>query len=915
MKKTLLLLIGISIVIPARAGQGNDVMITETCSEKSLSAAAVVSVTGDELRRTPAANLSEMLRGRVAGLVVAAVSGRPGSAPLITIRGPRSISGSQQPLFVVDGVPVSTGEFNSVNPADVERVDVLKDGASEALWGVKGANGVIVVTTRRGAQGVTVTLDAEVGVEKLWRNFDFRNAEDYFLLNRESEAARNYDYRTDYSGNAYTPELVLGERQAKLYRNGNWINWEDEVYKPSAVVQNYNLNVSGGGEKFRYSVGGGYYDQDGVLREDSGYKRYSARLNMDYTPRPWIALHLNTGYTGEDQRGEDLGVYNYLSAVPLGVFGPDKGVLSDADYGNSYTPLYGSLHSDRLYNADQARVGGSVALKPLPGLTFRFLGSYHRLRYANDSDFEASYRSTSSIHTHIEHTTHSQYLEASAAYSPRLGGGHSLDLTAGYVFQRDKLVMPPGRSSTGDGSSISDGSYGYANWDAVETGYNINSWTSGVSYDYRDRYLLRASCRWDNTPDKNEFLYGRQLQGSVETESKARMAFPAVSAAWRIDREGFMRSVRPVSELKLRLGWGKSGSQAGWSQGAQDLIGYLLYGPYLYGSQTGDTNGAREITRAFDLGLDAGFLQNRITFTADYYHSRTSDIVISEGILISGYTGYNTVQIVSCGNRAQGSGAEFSLGAGIIRKNDLRWDVRGTVAFNDNKISEVVSGPYEELTGYYKIGKPVNAYRVVPAGSLYQVDEFDFSDGFLPWLKTPAYPSEREFALPGHPRIDLSGEYLHMRRDPKCAGSLSTTLAWRGFDLFADLYWACGNYLLNDRINNYYSSNRRSAYSAVKTDYWTPSNPGAEYPRPGYAYYDIPSCQVQDASYVRLRTLTLGYTLPAALTRKAGMQRVRIYATATNLFTCTDVLSYSPEFAPGNYPETRSLRFGLNLGF
>ncbi len=903
---------------------------------KSDIATSVASVDADQLKAYPGGNITEMLRGRAAGVNITSTSGRPGAIPDITIRGSRSITAKNLPLFVIDGCTASAEEFATISSTDISSIEILKDAAAQAIYGARASDGVVLVTTKRGQAGrAEISYNGYVSVQSLWRNFDFYNGEEWYNLRREAKAA---DAQMD-DATLLPMETVLSDYiMEEVYKKGESVNWEKLMLK-KAVAHNHELNIRGGSEKIRFSTGLNYFDQNGMVVTGSGYQRGSLRLNTDYQATDWLTIGLNASYTLSKEDREDGNFNEYITRQPLGkVYEEDGSYTKYLNAENYVNPLYRAQYYDRNISVNRYRINAFLDIKLLKGLSYRLNTSYYNRASEDGTAIGADYPGGGAMATLEERSERNYLIENILRYDvPIRNTNHKLNITA--VQSIDCSLEKALFNSVNNLPVDKDWNY-IANGQMTEykreyEEHNLVSFLFRAQYSFKDRYIMNLAIRRDGSS-----RFGPNNKWGN---------FPSAAFAWRINEESFLKNVQAIDNLKLRVSYGIVGNQNGIANystlGVSNPLEYEFgdsyHMAYMPSEELSNPNLRWEQSATANFGVDFGFFNNRLSGFIEYYRTRTTDLLVTRSLNKS--LGYSSM-LDNLGE-TRSSGVDFSLNVDAIRKTDFNWNIginfshyQSEIVKIDDQVDEN-GKPLSQPGNEWIIGAPINSYYDYVADGIYQYSDFDMSivDGKKVYtLKNtvdtdgdglPDAPLKRDdTVLPGCVKIvDLNGDGVidendrkAISREPDFTLSLSNTFTWKGFDFYMDWYALSGKTILNPYL---YSSNHggslQGKLNGIKVNYWTPTNPSNEAPRPTHntnvVYHK--SLGYQDASYIRLRTLQLGYTIPQAITRKAGISRLRVYATATNLLTFTKFLSYSPELNPGEYPEARQFVFGLNLIF
>lgn len=893
-------------------------------TKKSDLTGSVASVKADDLN-FPSTSVAEMLRGKAAGIQVTASSGRPGSGSEILIRGKRSLSGSSAPLYIVDNSPVSN--IDDINPADIESIEILKDASSQAIYGARAANGVIFLTTKRGVAGkVQISYNGSFSTQTLARNFDYATPEEMYDL--IWEAKRN---SKGYSPEEKTPELVFQNAwYEESWKNKDFLDLEKETIKP-ALMQKHNLSFRGGNDGLRYAFSLGFLDQDGMIKK-SGYKRLNMRSNVDWDMKKWLSLGVNTAYTKIWREQEDGSATGYIEMLPFGKLrNPDGSYTKtlDAEDGDAYNPLYTIDQSAYETLSDRLDITTFLDVKPFKGFNYRLNVSYRSFFQESGSyktkDYPKAKSNEASLSTNYNNSI---LVENIFTYNTSFSQKHKLGFT---FLQSYDYSLEKSQSQKATGLPTD-----FFKWNGMGDATDITSIGRGISegtlisflgrinYTLLDKYLLTVSMRRDGS--------------SVFGANNKWGNFPSVAGAWKIGEEEFMKPITWISNLKLRVSYGAVGNQgisryqtlnlANSSAYAFGDDGVVLSG-YTPGSQMSNPDLKWESTYSSNFGVDFGFLNQRIYGTVEYYRTKTNDLLVNRNInVISGYSKMWTNL-----GETKSKGVELTLGADIFRRKDFNWNVSATYSRNRSEIVRVddrvneFGAPMDDTANGWYIGYPKDAVREYVFDGIWQLTDDKDGDGLVDFTYDSDGDGIPDMALMKDAEVgsikikDMNGDGIITEDDkvitanePSWIGSLSTSLNFKGFDFFADFYTVQG--LI--KSNPYLSSVKlRGKSRTMKLNYWTPENPSNEFPRPVYdndpPYAGLTSWQ--DASYIRLRTLTVGYTLPKKFTNKFMVDRLRFYFTGSNLLTITDFKSYSPERNANSYPESRQYLFGLNLDF
>ncbi len=927
-------------------GLGEVVVVGYGTQSRRELTTAVSSVSAQALERQPVAGFDQALQGQAAGVQVTAPSGAPGAGINVRIRGNASASLNGSPLYVIDGVPVlpdyqqelavggqRPNPLNALNPNDIESIDILKDGAAAAIYGLRASNGVVVITTKRGKVGqAQVGFNMYYGRQVIRRKLDVLDGPQFATLFNEIRTNAGLP-----PGFPSTAGLTT-------------TNWQDEIYRP-AGMQNYQLNVSGGTDKTRYYLAGGYFRQDGISL-NSGFDRYTFRLNLDQQlgGRFRVGTALNLSKTGnnnssrsESGAGNSGTVLGALAQIPtIPVRNPD-GTYAINNFDRTFNnPVGNLLESSNLANIYQVIGNVFGELDILKNLTLRSsAGIDFRIQTENEfltRDFPGTQFSPPGQQGQGRTATNEQLIwlqENTLTYRPELGERHRLTLLAGESMQASQRF-----TSSAGGSGYASNAVPYLSGVSQFTKpssyadeWGLLSFFGRAIYDYDQRYLATLSLRADGSSrfrDGQKFGY-----------------FPALGLGWRVSKEAFFPQNTPVSELKLRGSVGVNGNQEVYTYQRFPRYGVGFGYPGVGGTvapgitQTdiGNDDVKWETTTQYNAGLDLGLLADRLVLTVDVYRKNTRDLLTLVDIPLS--TGSGSLQILQNVGRIRNQGLELGLTTTNLRGADkgLGWTTSLNVAFNRNRVLELgqvlnTQGQFEDRrlnsgNGFTLTGQPLGVfYGFVTDGIFQNQDE----------VRRGATQSAQ--TAPGDIRFrDLNGDGIINDRDrqvigdpnPQAVGGVTNTITYRGLELSIFFQGSFGNQVYNQNRETLEAMSAPLNQDARVLNRWTPTNTNTDVPRAifgdpnGNARYS--NRFLEDGSYVRLKNLTLAYNLPADLIRRAALRNLRFYLTGQNLLTWTRYSGYDPEVSSdpfsttgfgrdfGVYPQARTFTAGVNATF
>ena len=938
---------------------------------------AIGSVKARDLANQPVTSFDQALAAKIAGVQVSQTSGAPGAALSIRVRGTGSISAGNDPLYVIDGIPLSrdtkfaTGSTNTtfpdnpinvlstINTDDIESIEVLKDASAAAIYGSRGSNGVVLLTTKRGKEGKTViNYDAYVGMQQVSKKIDLLNAYEYAQLSYEAKNNAYLDRNptgkptdsNDIRNKGVGAPSTLIQPEIVPYLSGQPgltnTDWQDAIFQ-SAPIQNHTLSISGGKDNVKFYVSGNYMNQRGVVI-NSGFKRYSARANVDVkSGRLTVGANLNPTYSYHDLIKAE-GPYLGEGVVGLALQMPPLFPVYNTDgtynfggnaWGYGATSILNPVAianqvSDKL---SQLRVLGNVyaQYEITKGLSYRLnlgadVNSFQR-DYYRPSTLEIRDRKGPSTPTGFSRAQNyiDWLVENTLNYSQSFGS-HTISALAGFSAQKDRRTaneltatnFPNDLVTTLNAGQVSSGSSDIQEW-------SLLSYIGRVQYDYNGKYLLSAAVRADGSS-----RFGRDNRYGT---------FPSVSAGWNLSQESFLKPVSWLSDLKVRASYGLTGNFQIPNYGSVSLLNYQNYilGNEVLVSGLAPGNSANdklkwEKTAMFDIGFDASFFRNRLNLTVDYYNANTSDLLLN--VPVARASGFST-ELQNIG-KVNNQGFEFTLGTRQTFGR-LRWDASANIAANRNKVLAlgasgdpiIVAGGVAGAQFITQIGHPIGEYYTYINEGVYKNQaELDAN----PKLHvSTSRPGDFKFKdANGDGVFDLSsdrtvtGSYF-----PKYTFGFTNNFAYRGFDLSFAIQGVQGHKILNLLRRYVYNMEGNGNLFRGALDRWqSPENPGngivnrANRLSSG-SNGEISTWHIESGSYVRIRTITLGYTLPTTLLQRIRVTRARLYVTAQNPFTFTKYLGYNPEVNSrpdsalssgedyGTYPLPRTTSVGINLSF
>ncbi|MCU0447312.1 MAG: TonB-dependent receptor [Microscillaceae bacterium] len=893
-----------------------------TQERKSLTG-SVAGMKNTEIQNIPVTNVVEAMQGRMAGVQIQSASGRPGSANVVRVRGQASITAGNTPLYVVDGVPITNSDETQsasgqglsplafLNQDDIESIQVLKDASAAAIYGSRASNGVILITTKKGKQNqkTAVNFSAFTGVQEITKKPSLLNASQYREILREARANAGLAARADF---AEDPSIVSTD-------------WVDEILRSASRISNYQLSASGGSEKTRFFTSVGYFTQDAVLNVGN-FKRLNARLNVEHQATKKLNFGINIGMSNTTTRQTTVD-NSIFSPWPLALNSrPDQSVYNSDGRTfrtNSFNnPVHAMLPKFES-NISQVIANLFVEYEIIKGLKYKILGGadvqytkdfdYNQITSLQSSGTQGSGTSAFALNTNL-------LIENTLSYTKAfLDEKLKMNVLVGHTFQN---FVRERNSVSGQGfpsdntpyiTSAASITLGSSDW----TSNALESLLGRVNLEYNDRYLLSMAIRRD---------------GSSKLVNQRYDIFPSISAGWRISSESFMESIGFIDDLKLRAGYGLTGNQ----EGIGNFASRPLFGsgsnyndqPGLAVSQIGNEDLRWEYTEQANFGLDLGILNSRIVFNFDYYIRNTNNLLLAQPIPIT--SGFNS--FTNNVGKVRNAGLEINIQSINIDK-EFRWTTNFNIATNRNEVIALYNNPstnqptpidagFVSRTG---VGQPIGSFFVIKAlGVNPQTGDMIYED------------LNGNGIIGGEDRQFLGNPF------PDVFGGLTNNFSYKGFDLSVFFQYSFGNdvYKLYEESNGGVlnlgvdvgtnTGNARNMTTDVLRRWRQPGDitdmPRAITGARGVFNTQRSSRFIEDGSYVRLKNISLGYTVPKKWMSKIGVTNARVYISAQNLITFTNYSGFDPEVSSstvstqigvdqGALPQLRTYTFGINLGF
>ncbi|WP_304236909.1 TonB-dependent receptor [Jiulongibacter sediminis] len=912
------------------------VVVGYGAQKKSQTTGAISQISSKEITEMPITNLGQALQGRAAGVDVSQSGSKPGSAPRILIRGRRSFNAGNDPLYVVDGIPLADG-YDDLNPNDIQSIEVLKDATATAIYGARGANGVILVTTKRGASKgkTTVSIDTYGGVSNAYSQLELFSGDEFAEYVREAYRATGL-YK-DANGNPVPTGVADAAADAKVAVLGGDPNvaagiaagrntqYQDLILR-TGTIQNHTVGVQGGNDRTSFYISGGFFQDRGITKL-LDFTRNSLRANIDHSINKRIKVGVSSYMMYSIRNGENLNPYaNTLNANPLGTPYNEDGSLifeptNDALLSNPLSEVEPGVNID---NTKSYRIFNSIygEVKILDGLTYRlnlgpdisisrwgrFIGS--RTNARRNGDAQAFNENRFGLNVTMENILN---------YNKTFGK-HSLNLTGVQSIQKDNF-----ESYRTEVQGIPAQTQSFHSFNSAQSvlgvrsnliDWTINSFMGRVNYAFDDKYLLTVTMRRDGSSRFGENTkYGN---------------FPGFAVGWNITNEPFMKSLTFLDLLKLRAGWGKVGNQGVAPYQTQGLLGRTTYafgstGAFGYRPNTiGNPDLRWESSANANIGLDFSVFRGRVQGSLELYETNTTDLLLSD--FVPGSTGFDAV--TRNVGHTRNKGVEFGVTTiNVNSTNGFRWSTDLQFTRNKEEIVELYNGAVDDVGNRWFIGYPLNTYFDFKKEGIWQSDEAD---------QAKAYGSEvgqiKIQDTDGDGRITAADRVIIGNDVPKWSGGITNRFSYKGLDLSFFLFGRFGNTILSGFHRNQLQLAGR--YQQIKVDYWTPNNPTNEFPRPKsnqeFPVYNS-SLFYYDGSFVKLRNVNFGYTFSPKISEKIGAESLRFYTSIQQPKIWSTYMSkyngVDPEAAittsatgttevtSGITPSTTVTTFGLNIKF
>ena len=920
---------------------------------------SVASIAAKDVEGFKTSSVAGALGGQIAGVQITSTDGTPGAGFSINIRGVGTLTGDSSPLYIVDGFEVD--DIDYLSNSDIESIEVLKDASSSAIYGARAANGVVLITTKSGKTGrPTITYNGSARYRKISKKLDVLSPYEFVKLQGE--------VNSKYSDSYFKPgnddnDIPYRYQSLDDYMGVKGVNWQDETFNPT-WSQDHSLSIMGGTDDSKYNASFSRYIENGIFK-NSGFDKTTGKFRLDQKLSKSLSFNITVNYALTNRKGvgtsADSGRFNMLaqilSARPTGGLKLTDDELLDSaidpemlESGESLAQVNPVKQTESVTNTKRAEMwsgNGSISWQIIKGLTFKTAGTYNTTNnrtniFYKDGSKEA-YRNGQKPYGRTQMGRDVRWTNFNNLTWKQKVKKHNYDVMLGHEVSFRSTEYLLGEAMDFPFDNLGNDYLGLgATPSKVESSYSekmLLSFFARGNYNYDNRYLLTATVRAD---------------GSTVFSNKNKWGFfPSFSAAWRVSEEAFMKDVDWVSNFKVRLGWGIVGNDRISNYLSMDLYEASKYGvgnntvTVLTPKQLKNANLKWEGSSTINLGVDLGFLDNRLNVTADFFVKNTKDLLLAQSL--AHVTGFDS-QMQNIG-KIQNKGIELSLNSTNIQTRDFSWQTNFNISFIKNTLKGLASGVESmyarsgfdsNFTAYdyiATVGQSLGLIYGYEFDGVYQSSDFYTTPDNQLILKEGVTNNARYGTVkPGVVKYkDQDGDGIITTNDrtvignamPKWFGGITNTFDYKGIDFSFMLQFNYGNDIYNaTRLYSTQSRNGRRNMLAEVADRWSPTNTSNLVPsQDGYIVNDVYSRFIEDGSFLRLKNVTLGYTLPHKWTRKFHVSRLRLYATGQNLFCVSGYSGYDPEvnsasntpMTPGldwgAYPKSRVFTFGIDLQF
>ncbi|MFS4415641.1 SusC/RagA family TonB-linked outer membrane protein [Maribacter sp. 2307ULW6-5] len=923
----------INVQMEEDSAQLDEVVVVGYGSQKKSDlTGSVASVDGDEIARLPVASLDNALQGRAAGTFVSSPSGTPGAGISIQIRGNTSLSASSEPLYVVDGIPMisedlsglftggqRTNSMADINPTDIESIEILKDASATAIYGSRGANGVVMITTKRGKTGAPkIDINSYYGFQTVTNTIDMLSSQQQLELMNDAAAQDNIDLGTNYADNYVSDIWGFDPGDPELQNT----NWYDAIFR-TAPIQSQDVAISGGTERTQYFTSLAYFNQEGT-QLGTGFERISGRANLDSKINDWLKIGttISVSRTNQDRTINDNSLYgvviNTLAGDPLMPVREEDGTYADPfSYFGWWmldNPVLVANEYKRTTNTTRGLGSIFAEVNLFKGLTFRHSTSIDYTSLVDEAytpiiSRESRNASANGLGTYGSTEDFTWITENYFSYDRDFGEKHSLNAILGTSYQ----------ASDRNFASINAQQFPSDQFTKIAVAAEVTAAsTSGTQWGLSS-YYFRANYGYDN---KYLITLTGRADGSSRFGADNRFGFfPSGSVAWRVSQENFLKDSKTVSDLKLRASYGVTGNQDGIGNFAsRGLFGVGNYraSATLVPTQLSNQNLGWESTSQYNIGLDLGLFKNRLTLTADYFVKDTDDLLLNR--VIPGISGFSSV-LDNIG-AVQNKGLELSLG-GTILTGELKWNSAFNISFIRNEVKQLaVNDQVLSDSHILSEGHPIGTFFLIDQ------DGVDPQTGNIIWDD-----------FNGDGNINSGDRQIVGNVQPDFFGGFNNSFSYKGIDLSFLFQFSVGNEIFNHSRAHY----ENLGWSRIGTgfplpdgnnhvlalDRWQQPGDVTDIPRASLEngnWREYSSRWLEDGSFLRLKNLNLGYNFPTEVTSRIGLSNLRLYVQGQNLLTFTNYTGFDPEVSQnardprlagadfGTLPQAKSYTLGINIG-
>ncbi|WP_149239839.1 SusC/RagA family TonB-linked outer membrane protein [Dyadobacter sp. 32] len=871
--------------------------------KKSDVTGAITSVKAKDITAIPTTNALRSLQGKVSGVDITQTSGQPGANINIVLRGNRSLKADNKPLVLVDGIPY--GSFIDINPTDIASIEVLKDVASTAIYGTRGANGVIIITTKKGVAGKSsLSVNSYVSMNKKALYPRMMNGEEYAQQKREAYRTTNGDvYRKD--------EDIFQVTELQYIKDRQFEDWQSYIFH-NGLMQNYEVNLTGGSEKTTFATSFGYQKDKGLLLNDV-YRRLNGKISVDHKLNSRIRVGLSAiySYKNQDKRDNPLNMANKI--LPIAKAFNDDGTLNlnpAPGYSAQFNPLadeqpgvfVNNIRDKRLFATAylDVKVTKDLFLKSMIGLDNT---DYRRGYYKGYNTIANVGRNSVSG---VEINNGFNYTWENTLNYNKTVGIHQIQGLLGTSSLGTNFEE---YTSSGNNQASPITSFHDLNSNTISKVIGsklrqtrIASFFGRVNYKLNNKYIFQASLRTDGS--------------SVLAKGNKWGYFPSASAAWRIIEEPFLQNSEVVNDLKVRVSWGKSGNAA---IDPYATLGGLGLSAYAFGTSAAFGYAPNvvenpaltwETTGTWNAGLDFGFFQNKISGNIDVYKSLTKDLLLPS--LLPTHSGYP--DILKNVGQVQNRGIELSVTTQNLNAKSFNWSTDFTFTLNREKIVALNDGVTRNEANSWFVGEPTKVFYNYKKIGIWQLGEEEAAKNF-----GSNKPGDVKVAdMNGNGVVD-PGDRTTFSQVPKFSLGVNNHFEYKNFDVSVFVFARVGQFINYEYNASAYKPSALENSSNV--DYWTPENPTNAFPRPNSSYSTTnylyqSTLGYVDGSFLKIRDVSLGYNIPSAVVKRIGIGRVRVYGTLQNYFTFSKIKDYDPERGGDlSFPLVKQMIFGVNIDF